>query len=154
MMLIPTVPTDLPLLFDIQADEVSIHQAAFTAPDPYDREAYLLKWTSVLQREGVHMQSVWVDGVLIGSIIKFEMEGAAELAYGFDRAYWGKGLATEAVSHFLKLEVQRPMHARIAFDNTRSARVLEKCGFVKTHTEQGFANARNAEIEEFVYILR
>jgi len=31
--------------------------------------------------------------------------------------------------------------------------VMEKCGFQKIGTEKGFANARQAEIEEFVYRL-
>jgi RimJ/RimL family protein N-acetyltransferase len=34
-----------------------------------------------------------------------------------------------------------------------SQRVLQKCGFTLIAKEKGFANARNMEIEEFVYQL-
>ena len=46
-----------------------------------------------------------------------------------------------------------PLHARIAYDNVASHRVLEKCGFRVIATERGFAQARSAEIEEFVLRL-
>ncbi|MEO8446420.1 MAG: GNAT family protein, partial [bacterium] len=38
-------------------------------------------------------------------------------------------------------------------DNLGSQKVLEKCGFVKIGTDKGFANARQAEVEEFIYKL-
>jgi RimJ/RimL family protein N-acetyltransferase len=41
----------------------------------------------------------------------------------------------------------------VAFDNQGSQKVLEKCGFVKIGTDKGFANARQAEIEEYIYKL-
>lgn len=42
---------------------------------------------------------------------------------------------------------------RVAFDNFGSQKFLEKCGFVKIGKEQGFANARQEVIEEYVYKL-
>lgn len=54
---------------------------------------------------------------------------------------------------FLDIETKRPIFGHAAFDNFGSQKVLEQCGFVKIGTEKGFANARQAEIEEFVYKL-
>ena len=54
---------------------------------------------------------------------------------------------------FLKMEKARPIFGHVAFDNYGSQRVLEKCGFVKVGSDRGFANARQAEIEEFIYKL-
>ena len=51
----------------------------------------------------------------------------------------------------METEYLRPLHGRVAFDNFGSQTVLEKCGFVRIGTDKGFANARNAEIEEFVF---
>jgi [ribosomal protein S5]-alanine N-acetyltransferase len=58
-----------------------------------------------------------------------------------------------ALKNFLKLELTRPIFGRVAFDNKGSQRVLEKCGFIKIGTDKGFANARQAEIEEYIYNL-
>lgn len=79
--------------------------------------------------------------------------GAPEVTYGIAREHWGKGYATEALRAFLELVPVRPLLARAASDNGASLRVLEKCGFVITHTERGFANARGMEIEETVLAL-
>ncbi len=49
--------------------------------------------------------------------------------------------------------VERPLHARAAKDNLASIRVLEKCGFVISGYDHGFADARGEEIEEVVMIL-
>jgi RimJ/RimL family protein N-acetyltransferase len=50
----------------------------------------------------------------------------------------------------LSVDPSRPVHARVAYDNVASRRVLEKCGFRVISTERGFAEARAAEIEELV----
>jgi len=42
----------------------------------------------------------------------------------------------------------------VAKDNIASVRVLEKCGFVISGYDQGFANARGEEIEEVIMILK
>ena len=69
------------------------------------------------------------------------------------RPIWGRGLATGALKAFLTVDPSRPLHARVAFDNVASCRVLEKCGFRIVATERGFAEARSGEIEEFVLRL-
>lgn len=94
-----------------------------------------------------------VNNIIAGSISKFEMEGEAEITYWIDKKFWGKGVATTALKKFLIIENVRPIFGRVAFDNLGSQKVLEKCGFVKIGTDKGFANARQAEIEEFIYKL-
>jgi ribosomal-protein-alanine N-acetyltransferase len=53
----------------------------------------------------------------------------------------------------LQHESIRPIYGYVAFDNSGSQRVLEKCGFRKVGSDRGFARARQAEIEEFIYRL-
>jgi RimJ/RimL family protein N-acetyltransferase len=48
----------------------------------------------------------------------------------------------------------RPLRARAAADNAGSIRVLEKCGFVVTGRDRGFANARGEETDEVLLTLR
>jgi ribosomal-protein-alanine N-acetyltransferase len=66
---------------------------------------------------------------------------------------FGKGVATKALQMFLNIEPKRPLYGHAAFDNYGSQKVMENCGFVRIGTETGFANARQAEIEEVVYRL-
>ena len=83
------------------------------------------------------------------------MKGKAKqnLPIGSTKLFWGKGVATNALKEFLKNENTRPIFGRVAFDNFGSQKVLEKCNFIKIGTDKGFANARQAETEEFIYKL-
>jgi len=148
-----TAVEDLESLFLFQLDEEANYLAAFTAENPADKAAYLKKYTPFLSDPTIRMSTMLLDGRVIGSIAKFEIEGQAEISYWIDKAYWGKGITTSALKDFLQLETARPIRGRVAFDNYGSQRVLEKCGFVRTGTDRGFARARQEEIEEFIYKL-
>jgi ribosomal-protein-alanine N-acetyltransferase len=62
-------------------------------------------------------------------------------------------MAKTALKNFLKIEKIRPIYGRVAFDNYGSQKILEKCGFIKIGKEKSFANARQTEIEEYIYKL-
>jgi len=149
----PTKEADLDVLFRFQLNEEAAYLAAFMPKNHTDRAAYLAKYRRFLLDPTIHMQSILVDGELAGSIAKFEMEGNAEITYWLDRRCWGRGVATAALRSFLLLELARPLFGRVAFDNFGSQKVLTNCGFNKAGTDKGFANARQAEIEEFIYQL-
>ena len=144
---------DLELLFKFQLDKESINLAAFTPEDPTDKSAYLSKYTKLLSDPTVNNQTIIIDSIIVGSIAKFEIDGQAEVTYWIDKNFWGKGIATKALEYLLTIENARPIIARVAFDNYGSQKVLEKCGFEKTGKDTGFANARQTEIEEFIYRL-
>ncbi|MBC9931023.1 GNAT family N-acetyltransferase [Chitinophaga qingshengii] len=148
-----TVVDDLQVLFVFQTDKEGGYLAAFMPKDPADKAAYLQKYTKLLNEPTVHMCTILVNNVIAGSVSKFEMEGKAEITYWIDKKFWGKGVATKALTDFLTIEDARPIWGRVAFDNIGSQRVLEKCNFTKVGTDKGFANARQAEIEEFIYKL-
>ncbi len=79
--------------------------------------------------------------------------GKPEVSYWIGKPYWGKGVATRALSAFLFHVKVRPLYARVAKDNIASLRVLEKCGFARIGEDKGFANARGEEVEEFILRL-
>ncbi|MDQ1859077.1 GNAT family N-acetyltransferase [Chryseobacterium sp. WLY505] len=149
----PTVVEDLETLFQFQLDDEANHLAAFTSKDSANKEAYIAKFTKLLADPTVNNQTIIAGTVTVGSIARFIMEGDAEITYWIDKNFWGKGIATNALKDFLTLETARPIFGRVAFDNLGSQKVLEKCGFVKIGTDKGFANARQKEIEEFIYRL-
>lgn len=149
----PTEISDLDILFKFQLDKESGYLAAFMPKDSTDRSAYINKFTKLLATPTVNNQTIMLDGIIVGSIAKFEIEGNAEITYWIDRKFWGQGIATKALKEFLTIEKCRPITGSAAFDNFGSQRVLEKCGFSRVGTDRGFANARNMEIEEFIYKL-
>ena len=151
--LIKTEEEDLNAFFEFQLDKEANYLAAFTSKDPNDKAAYIEKYTKHLNDPTINMKTIKVNDVIAGSIAKFIMENEAGITYWIDRKYWGQGIATTALKDFLKIEKIRPIYAGVAFDNYGSQKVLEKCGFVKTGTDKGFANARQAEIEEYIYKL-
>ena len=151
--LIPTIKEDLETFFQFQLDEEANNMAAFTAKDPNDKAAYLEKYSKFLNDPSINMRTIKANGEIIGSIAKFVMHNEAGITYWFGRKYWGQGFATTALKNFLQIEQTRPLHAGVAFDNHGSQKVLEKCGFIKTGEDKGFANARQAEIVEFLYKL-
>jgi RimJ/RimL family protein N-acetyltransferase len=98
-------------------------------------------------------RAIVVDGEVAGTIGSWGEPDEREVTYWIGRSYWGRGIATGALNAFLAVDRSRPLRARVASDNVASQRVLEKCGFRVVATERGFAEARSAEIEEFVLRL-
>lgn len=149
----PTEITDLDTLFKFQLDKEGGYLAAFMPKDPTDKYAYISKFTKLLDDPTVNNQTITLDNIIIGSIAKFIIEGNTEITYWIDRKFWGQGIATKALKEFLIIETIRPIFGRVAFDNFGSQKVLGRCGFNKVGTDKGFANARQKEIEEFIYKL-
>ncbi len=149
----PVKPADLEVFYLNNKDLEAVWMAAFTAKDPADREAFDAHWARIMASETVIIRTIEFDGEIAGSVLKYEMEGEAEVSYWIGRAFWGQGIATAALRQFIAELTVRPLHARAAADNLGSIRVLEKCGFVRTGTDRYFANARGEEIEEVVYLL-
>ena len=103
--------------------------------------------------DSVHMQSILLDDLVVGCVVKFVMGGDSDITYALNKQHWGKGITTEAVKLFLEIEETRPLFGRIANDNYGSQKILEKSGFKKVGTNAEFANARGMEIEEYIYKL-
>lgn len=144
---------DLDRFFLHAQDPVAARMAAFTAKDPADRAAFDAKWRRIRADPQVTVRTVWVDAAVAGHVASFVMQGQLEVTYWIDRAFWGRGVATAALSALLATVDDRPVHARAAKDNLASIRVLEKCGFRRIAEDRGFANARGEEIDEVVLVL-
>lgn len=148
-----TTLNDLETLFEFQLDTEANHLAAFTPKDPTDKKTYMDRYSKFLTNPTINMMTIKIDKQIVGSISKFVMEGDHEITYWIDKKFWGKGIASTALNMFLNIERNRPLFGRVAFDNFGSQKVLEKAGFIKTGTDKGFANARQTEIEEYIYKL-
>ncbi len=144
---------DLPTFFEQQLDSAANHMAAFTGEDPADRHAFNAHWSKILGDDTVTIRTILFDGYVAGHIARFERFGDPEVTYWIGKEYWGKGIATKALSEFLGEVKVRPLYARAARDNFASLRVLEKCGFAISGYDKAFANARGEEVEEAILKL-
>lgn len=145
---------DYDVLFELMRDPESVWMAAFTSDDPNDRPAFEAWMARNASSPGVTSNAVTYRGELVGTIASFVDDGETEITYWIDRAYWGRGIASQAVSLHLEAVAVRPIRAREASDNVRSLRVLEKAGFQAVGTEMSFAAARGIAIEETILELR
>ena len=141
---------DLPIFFEQQLDPDATRMAAFPARD---REAFMAHWTKILGDETVILKTILFDGHVAGNVVSWEQSGEREIGYWLGKAYWGRGIATKALSEFLRLLKTRPLYAHVAKHNRASLRVLEKCGFTISGEDKVSSNAPGEEIEEFILKL-
>ncbi|MGW0843716.1 GNAT family N-acetyltransferase [Streptomyces sp. NPDC002787] len=145
--------SDLPFFWRHFSDPEAQRIAAFTGAYHYDRALFDSHWAKLRADSEVLNRTVVADGEAVGCIAVFGPPDEREVTYWIDRAHWGRGVATAALTALTDLVPTRPLYAYAAADNTGSIRVLEKCGFVVTGHDRGFALARDAEIDEVALIL-
>lgn len=132
---------DLPLFFEHQRDPIAVAMVAFRSRD---RAAFDQHWAKILADGSALNKTVIADGQVAGNIASWLSERKREIGYWIDRAFWGRGVATEALSAFLRLEQTRPLHAGVAKHNAASLRVLQKCGFTLLGPEGDASNDADA----------
>jgi RimJ/RimL family protein N-acetyltransferase len=118
---------DLPIFFEYQQEPDAKRMAAF--PE-IERDAFIAHWREqVLGNVRVQKKTIVFDNNVAGNVVSWEQSGQRLVGYWVGQAYWGRGIATAALSEFLKHEMTRPLYAYVAVRNLGSIRVLEKCGF-------------------------
>lgn len=145
--------SDLNTFFEQQLDPEANYMAAFTARNPADRDSFDAHWKKILGDGSITIKTILFGGQIAGHIACHSWFGEPEVTYWLGKSFWGKGIATAALSKLLDDLPIRPLFARSAGDNLASIRVLEKCGFKVVGHETGFANARGQEINEVVMKL-
>lgn len=121
------VSDDIPVFYEHRLDAVA-NEMAGVPPRSWD--AFTTHWSRILEDESTVNQTVLVNGQAAGSIASFVQNGEREVGYWLGRAFWGRGVATQALRAFLIHETRRPLYAHVVRHNLASRRVLEKCGFV------------------------
>lgn len=117
---------DLPVFFEHQLDPEATSMADFPSRD---RGTFMAHWKRILADETVITKTILFRGKMAGNVVSFVHSGEREVGYWVGREYWGKGIATEALSEFLGHLQTRPLYAHVAHHNVASIRVLQKCGF-------------------------
>jgi RimJ/RimL family protein N-acetyltransferase len=140
---------DLPAFFGHQLDPEAVRMAGFPARG---RDEFMAHWTKIMAGRTAVLRTILLRGEVAGNIVAWEQSGALNVGYWLGRAYWGKGIASAALSRFLTEVSARPIHACVAKHNAASIRVLQKCGFVITG-EDRFARTEGEPGEEFIMTL-
>ncbi len=148
----PVTTEDLPIFFEHQADPVAAQLAAFPSRD---RDAFFRHWTTnVLGNPANTTRTILYDNHVAGNIGAWTDPETRErlIGYWIGRDFWGRGIATSALSQFLEYERPRPLFAHVVQHNLPSIRVLEKCHF--TRTGQNTVDLPDGTVdEELVYTL-
>jgi RimJ/RimL family protein N-acetyltransferase len=145
------IEADLPTLFEQQMDPIANELAAFAARD---RDAFMEHWKEhIVANEDVTKRTILFEGRVAGHVVCFERLGEREIGYWLGREYWGRGIATQALSEFLRHVTARPLIARVAKRNGASLRVLEKCGFTVSREELSCVSPIDEDVVDVILHL-
>jgi RimJ/RimL family protein N-acetyltransferase len=148
----PVKTDDLPIFFVHQLDPAATRLAAFPSRD---REAFFTHWTTNILGNPAALSCAILVGDQVAGNIGAWTDAASHnrlVGYWLGREFWGRGIASAALSQFLRVESTRPLSAHVAKHNLGSIRVLEKAGFARAG-EDAFALPNGARSEEFIYFL-
>lgn len=105
--------SDLLIFFEQQLDLTANHMAAFTAKDPADRDELSAHWKRILGDQRTTIKTILSKGQVVGSVASYTDSsfGKPEVTYWIGKEYWGRGLATKALSERLTQLSTRPIYA-------------------------------------------
>jgi RimJ/RimL family protein N-acetyltransferase len=142
---------DLPVFFEQQLDPEATRMAAFPSRE---RDVFMAHWAKIRADDKLIQQTVTAGGQVAGNVVSWEQDGRRLVGYWIGRPFWGRGIATKALSLLLGEVSSRPIYAEVAAHNGGSIRVLEKCGFRPVPAQDGPHVTLGADgIEEVLLIL-
>lgn len=146
----PVEDADLDVLYLHQTDPEASAMAAFPVRgrDDFDRH-----WARLRADAGVVTRTIVADGAVAGQIGSWAQDGQQLLGYWIGREWWGRGVATRALTLLADELAVRPLHAHVAVHNRGSVRVLEKCGFRRDRAQEATEPAPEDGVEELVFVL-
>jgi RimJ/RimL family protein N-acetyltransferase len=145
----PVTRADLEFMFQIGLDPES---NAMAGTKPRTREAFFEAWAQHFNNPAIRGCVILCGAELVGSIACFQVGEEDHVGYWIAREHWGRGIASQALKAFLKVETRRPLRATVARANVASTRVLAKCGFRCVGYRQGEETERYSarEVGDFV----
>jgi RimJ/RimL family protein N-acetyltransferase len=141
---------DLALFYQFQLDQQALDMVGFVARD---WEKFTAHWAKILADDHLYKQTIQCDGVVVGHVVCFEMNDKWEIGYWLGREFWGQGIATQAVTLFLRQVSIRPLYAEVAKHNVGSLRVLQKNGFEIIGSDTWTHQKNNEPIEAILLKL-
>lgn len=144
------VEADVVVFYEQQLEPEATRMAHFPSRD---REAFYAHWQRLLANDAVTNRTIVADGKVAGNIGCWEQDGRRLVGYWLGREFWGRGLATEALSELIGEVTERPLYAWVVSSNIGSIRVLEKCGFVAAGSRTEHDEKLGEPVEELLFEL-
>ncbi len=128
---------DVPLLQRYLNDPLVTQYLTARIPQPYtEKDAQW--WVNEGSKNG-WVKAITFNDQFVGTVgarpLSYDSSRCAEIGYWLGREHWGKGIATAAVNYLTDYVFERTDIVRLQADvyrgNDASARVLEKCGYVR-----------------------
>lgn len=141
--------SDLPIFFKQQLEPEAVQMAAFP---PRDRAAFLAHWAKIMANAKTIVKTIVFAGRVAGNMVQWEEAGERKVGFWLGKDYWGRGIASAALSQFLAQVKARPLRAHVAKHNLGSLRVLQKSGFIISG-EAVFSGIAGEPKEEFILTL-
>ena len=142
--------SDLDAFFEHQADPQAVEMAGFPARD---RDQFTQHWSRIRADVTLVTRTIVVGEVVAGNIGSWPDDGQQLLGYWIGREWWGRGVATQALSLFVDEMSIRPLVAHVAAHNAGSIRVLTKCGFRRDVVQEAEAPAPDDGLRELIFRL-
>ena len=135
---------DLETLFAMQAETGWTEMAGIARRD---RDAFFAHRTETAGKPELIRRAIEADGELAGEALSFLLDdGRRVIGYGVLKRFWGRGVASAAVTLLLGEVAERPLWATVLPANGGSRRVLERNGFT-------VAEDAGPEREDVLYVL-
>jgi RimJ/RimL family protein N-acetyltransferase len=151
VLLRPVLEADLPVFFEHQMDPEATRMADFPAR-PF--EAFMAHWHRHLPSPANIHRTILFDDRVAGNIVSWPQSDERLVGYWLGREFWGRGIATRALTLFLGEITHRPLFAHVAPHNVGSQRVLQKCGFAESSHRQVPDTTGDARTDELIFLLR
>jgi RimJ/RimL family protein N-acetyltransferase len=118
---------DLPTIFVFYSDPVAAEMVGMPVRDEEAFYAHRAKNMAIAVNQTF---AILVGDEVVGDLVSWPDEEAhRRVGYWLGRQYWGRGIATAALTAFLAEQTERPLYADVSKANPGSLRVLQKCGF-------------------------
>jgi len=127
--------SDLPVFFEHQNDKGAEEMVGLPLRE---RDDFIDHWQKVMANPSIILRTILYENEIAGYLCSFIKEAdEREVGYQLGRAYWGKGIATQALQLFLPLIPYRPLYGVTPAHNIGSQKVLTRCGFVLLDEHEG-----------------
>ena len=131
----PVYESDLPVFFEHQNDEGAEEMVGMPSRE---RDDFFDHWQKVMANPSIILRTILVGDEIAGYLCSFVKDAdEREVGYQLGKAFWAKGIATQALQLFLPLIPYRPLYGVTPAHNIGSQKVLNRCGFTLEGEQKG-----------------
>jgi RimJ/RimL family protein N-acetyltransferase len=143
--------SDLDHFFEHQREPAA---NALAAAPARTRDDFYAHWEDAMTDPETLLRTIVFQQRIAGNIVSWRTLDERCVGYWLGQAFWGKGIATQALRALCTEVAERPLFAYAGRHNPGSLRVLEKCGFaIVGELEVPPTDASEPELREYVLRL-